>query len=149
METETDSDIDSATLSCDGVLGTTVVLLMVLERSTELLTDRGFATSLKIVDREGLSRVGLMAMVLRDEALLIVAVGLVKPPTGVLFATFEGEVIGLGTGNRDRCAVGGVCTGNDGTGAFNNFFVGVSCFEFVVSIPTALRALDLRIVDAG
>jgi len=79
-ETEADTDSDSENDSWDDVLGTNGVLAIGLERSTELLAERGFGASLKMVEREGLSRVGLMAMVLREEdGLLMVALGLVKP----------------------------------------------------------------------
>lgn len=60
-----------------------------------------------------------------------------------------GEVIGLGRGNRDRCAAGGVLTGNDGTGRCKNFFGGVAFFDLGIIVPTALRVFDLRMVEAG
>jgi hypothetical protein len=98
--------------SRDGVLGIMDVLwtaLGVLSKSLErfvelaLVAELWIEACLKSVDRLGLSKVDRAVMVARAVgALLIVAVGFVNPLDSTFPTAFEGELIGLASGNLDK-----------------------------------------------
>lgn len=81
-------------------------------------------------------------------AFLIAADGLVNTLGSLFTNAFEGELPGLGSGKRDKWAIGGVLTGNEGTDDLNGFFVG-EISRTLAGILNALRVVDLRTVDAG
>ena len=80
---------------------------------------------------------------------MMVGVGFVNPLRSLSPAALNGELVGLGSGNLDKWAVGGVLTGDEGADGLRGFFVGEESSRAAVWTPNALRVLVLRIVDIG